>query len=215
MKRFAAFLALLSLLLSACSLQKERGESLPTLSEEILSLRRQAEYYEARAAELEGELTEAKAELYLQRIDYESRLQALKSAALPKEDAQEASADPAVVWFYDETASGAVVTGVYGAGELLEIPATLGSLAVLAIGDNAFEGASVSSVVLPDGVTKIGWFAFSGCRSLASVTLPASVERIEYGAFENCPKSLVFLGPEGSYAAAYARSYGFGVKILN
>ena len=69
--------------------------------------------------------------------------------------------------------------------------------------------------MLPDGVKEIGWFAFSGCHNLTSVTLPASVEAIAYGAFENCSKSLVFLCPEGSYAAAYARSYGFAVRILD
>ena len=210
MKRLLASLFFLSLFLCACSAKQESG-ALPTLSDELSTLRRQVEYYEARATELEGELTEAKVELYLQQIEYESRLQALESAAskAPEEAASE------IVWFYEETASGAVITGVRGADRVLEIPSELGGLPVVAIGDNAFENASVSSVILPDGMREIGWFAFSGCRDLQNITLPASVEKIEYGAFENCPKNLLFLCPEGSYAAAYARSYGFGIRPTN
>ena len=211
MKRLFASLLFLLLFLCACSAKAAKTDALPTLSEEVSSLRRQVEYYEARTTELEGELTEAKVELYLQRIEYEKRLQALEGAAVEVSE-QVSPETPTAVWFYEETASGAVVTGVRGADRVLEVPATLGGLAVVAIGDNAFENASLSSVVLPDGVKKIGWFAFSGCHELQSVRLPASIETIEYGAFENCPKSLLFLCPEGSYAAAYARSYGFGVR---
>ena len=41
--------------------------------------------------------------------------------------------------------------------------------------------------------------------------LPASVKAIGYGAFENCSSALKFTCPEGSYAAAYAESYGIPV----
>ena len=43
-----------------------------------------------------------------------------------------------------------------------------------------------SSVILPDGLTKIGDFAFYGCSSLASVTIPDSVISIGNSAFEGC-----------------------------
>ena len=43
-----------------------------------------------------------------------------------------------------------------------------------------------ANLVIPDGVTEIGMFAFSGCTSLATVTIPASVKTIEQGAFEYC-----------------------------
>ena len=42
------------------------------------------------------------------------------------------------------------------------------------------------SVILPDGLTNIGDFAFFGCSSLASVTIPDSVTSIGNGAFEYC-----------------------------
>lgn len=45
---------------------------------------------------------------------------------------------------------------------------------------------SVESVVIPDGVTSIGVYAFSDCRSLTSITIPNSVTIIDSGAFSNC-----------------------------
>ena len=42
------------------------------------------------------------------------------------------------------------------------------------------------SITIPDSVTTIGEWAFSGCKSLTSVTIPDSVTRIGKGAFFNC-----------------------------
>ena len=44
----------------------------------------------------------------------------------------------------------------------------------------------IEKVVIQEGVTSIGQFAFCGCRSLTSVSIPSSVYSIEYGAFESC-----------------------------
>ncbi len=41
-------------------------------------------------------------------------------------------------------------------------------------------------VVIPDGVTNIGWYAFSECESLTSVTIPESVTKIGDDAFRKC-----------------------------
>ncbi|MCM1224848.1 MAG: leucine-rich repeat domain-containing protein [Lachnospiraceae bacterium] len=45
---------------------------------------------------------------------------------------------------------------------------------------------SGGDVVIPDGVTKIGEFAFSACSSLTSVIIPNSVTEIGYDAFYGC-----------------------------
>ena len=42
------------------------------------------------------------------------------------------------------------------------------------------------AVTIPDGVTKIGYEAFSGCTTLTRVTLSESVEEVSYRAFFGC-----------------------------
>ena len=44
----------------------------------------------------------------------------------------------------------------------------------------------VTELIIPDGVTNIGDYAFSGCSSLTSITIPNSVKRISDSAFANC-----------------------------
>ena len=44
----------------------------------------------------------------------------------------------------------------------------------------------IKQVIIDDGVTTIGYSAFSGCSSLTSVTIPISVTEIGVGAFSYC-----------------------------
>ncbi len=48
--------------------------------------------------------------------------------------------------------------------------------------------SSIKSVIIEDGVTTIGDYAFNGCKSLESVTLPDSVTFIGSYAFDSCSK---------------------------
>ncbi len=49
------------------------------------------------------------------------------------------------------------------------------------IGDN-----TIKKVVIPEGVEKIGPYAFAGLTALEEVVLPSTIVSIEYGAFMNC-----------------------------
>ena len=58
---------------------------------------------------------------------------------------------------------------------------------VTSIGDYAFEGChSLTEIVMPDSVTSIGDGAFDSCTSLTSVAIPDSVTSIGEGAFTYC-----------------------------
>jgi len=64
---------------------------------------------------------------------------------------------------------------------------------VTRIGSGAFEGLTVlKSVTIPNTVTAIADKAFAGCVSLTSVTIPGKVESIGKGTFEGC-RNLAFV----------------------
>lgn len=69
----------------------------------------------------------------------------------------------------------------------IELPGTLE-----VIGDYAFGGVhgdalkGVTDIIIPDSVTSIGSFAFSGCSSLTNITIPNSVTSIGFFAFFGC-----------------------------
>lgn len=55
------------------------------------------------------------------------------------------------------------------------------------IGDFAFARSGITSVVIPEGIEKIGYGAFYHCDSLTSVSIPSSVKEIEANAFAQTP----------------------------
>ena len=71
------------------------------------------------------------------------------------------------------------------------VPSSLGGFPVVGIGDYAFYGLysahyKLESVTIPNGVTRIGKRAFSGCPNLTDVTIPASMAVVDNGAFSGC-----------------------------
>lgn len=161
---------------------------------------------------LEARLEQLYAAQKLQNAAYEARLQRLEQALATAGGSTTTAAD-GTAFTYTQTEAGLVLTGWSGSAEVLTIPSEIDGKPVVAIGDGAFQGRDLRQVVLPSGVVSVGWFAFSGCYQLSAVTLPDSVSDIGYGAFERCAATLRFHCSAGSYAARYAKSYGFLVSV--
>ena len=67
----------------------------------------------------------------------------------------------------------------------------------------------VYSVIISDGVTSIGSYAFSGCTLLTSITIPDSVTHVGEEAFTNC-RAIRYAGSETAAAKALSRAgYSF------
>ena len=95
------------------------------------------------------------------------------------------------VFEYAVTCKGGVesitITGYTGSNTSITIPETINGIKVTAIANSAFLGCtSLTSIVIPDGVTKIGLDAFLGCSALTSIVIPDGVTTIENSAFRGC-----------------------------
>lgn len=71
-------------------------------------------------------------------------------------------------------------------GEIV-IPEQANGYRVTRIGYYAFSGCDhLTGIIIPDGVTSIGNDAFYCCERLTSITLPAGLKTIGYEAFFGC-----------------------------
>ena len=75
---------------------------------------------------------------------------------------------------------------------------------------NKYKGGAV---VIPEGVSEIGNWAFYGCSGLTSVTIPAGVTSIGNRAFWNC--SLTIQAPAGSFAEQFAKERGTPFEAIS
>ncbi len=137
------------------------------------------------------------------RALYLEALEAKLSALEAKE-----TAAPESNYRFEKKNGAVVITEYIGSDTEVTVPAMLDGLPVLTIGEYAFRGKKVRSVIVPEGVRTLDWFSFYECSALESVTLPASLTMVEYGAFDGCRPSLTVACPTGSYAAAWAVGCG-------
>ncbi|MBE6631059.1 MAG: hypothetical protein E7624_09485 [Ruminococcaceae bacterium] len=196
--KIASLASALTLLLSSCAYVPD--EQQPAADESA--------QYQQTIATLEKELAAQREQYALSESQYKAEIAALQAQLAVLSEKEPAQTDQSSVEFrYRTENGGAVITGYRGTLSLLCIPETLDGLPVIAIGERAFEGASFTAVVLPNGLGSIGWFAFYGCENLINVTIPASVSSIGYAVFDGCGELTVYC-PFDSYAARYAQSYG-------
>ncbi len=63
--------------------------------------------------------------------------------------------------------------------------------------DWEFDKFTPVGLTLPEGLTSLGEYAFSGCAEVPSLTIPASLSEIPYQAFYGCSKIPEIILPEG------------------
>ena len=88
---------------------------------------------------------------------------------------------------------------------------------VTTIGYKAFIGCtSLTNVTIPDSVTSIGDVAFEDCTSLTSVTIPCSVTTIGYKAFKDCTslKTVYYAGSKKDWKEIKINNKDKGNKPL-
>ena len=98
----------------------------------------------------------------------------------------------------------AEITGYTGSETEVEIPSEIDGVKVTSIKDSAFWGNKVfKGVIIPNGISNIGSWAFNDCIALESVTLPSSINTLNERTFSGCsslssitiPSSVTEIGP--------------------
>lgn len=67
------------------------------------------------------------------------------------------------------------------------------------IAAETFKGQTITSVVIPEGVTEIGPWVFKDCTDLVDIQLPSTLQKIGVGAFQNCSSLQSIVIPTGVF----------------
>lgn len=98
---------------------------------------------------------------------------------------------------YTTDEAGVTITKYIGTAGRVAVPSEIDGKPVVALGDQAFYEAGVTSVTLPDSIKMISGAAFGGCNYLWDLRLPAGIEEIPGGMLESCMRLLELEIPEG------------------
>ena len=128
-----------------------------------------------------------------------------KNAVLPEETSED--------WFTFDASTGAI-TGYREYHAWLEIPASIGGVAVKSIDAEAFvSDYSVYGIVFPEGLERIEDGAFRAASNLAYVKFPSTLRTIANGAFFNAQINQIDWSEGLEEIGAHAFQYG-GQSIL-
>ena len=108
---------------------------------------------------------------------------------------------------YTATATAVTITGYTGSGGAVTIPSSISGLPVTIIGTAFPNKYTITSVTIPDSVTKIENQAFDTCTGLTSMRIGSNVISIGVGAFRSCtsltsvtiPNSVTSIGQTAFY----------------
>ena len=185
--------------------------------------------YSITIESLENQIIELQQNQYISEIERQEELKRLNNllAQLKGEatdsspltsDTDASSQPPSALsqgkFLYELADESAVITGYTGNEENLVIPSMIDGHKVTEIADSAFSSSQLKRVIVPSGVTKIGWFSFQNCPSLNAVTLPSSITAIGHSAFPAQSKGFSIYCPNDSFALQYAKSYGIAYTII-
>lgn len=90
------------------------------------------------------------------------------------------SASPVEDFEYEFNDGTVTITGYIGTDLEIVVPDTIEQRPVTVIGEKAFSGYDMTSIVIPEGVTTIERDAFSQCSMLENITFPDSLKEIYY-----------------------------------
>ncbi len=90
------------------------------------------------------------------------------------------------------------ITGYTGSGGAVSIPSATNGYPIVSIGDDAFLNSAITSLMIPDSVTSIGYEAFGLCASLATVNDALNgITNIAQYAFFTCTNLTSLAIPSG------------------
>ncbi|MFV0506656.1 MAG: leucine-rich repeat protein [Bacteroidales bacterium] len=95
----------------------------------------------------------------------------------------------------DVTIDGETITAYTGTATEIIIPTEIGGAAITKIGEKAFEGKSLTSVIINDGIKTIARYAFR-YNKINFLTLPSTLTNLGQRCFEKCTFESIVI-PEG------------------
>ena len=103
-----------------------------------------------------------------------------------------------IIYELSDDGSYAIVVGYNGTATKIKIAESYNGVPVKEIYRESFKNnEKITSVIIPDSVTTIGYYSFSGCKSLTSVVIPDSVTTIVHYAFADCDSLTSVVIPNG------------------